>query len=209
MSQSKIFQDQRNQNESNNKNAIPIPTPEEVNAEKERIEHRKKHFRIIFNIIYILIVIAAIASLVATLMLPVLQVSGKSMEPSLDDDDIVVLYKTNKFKTGDICGFYWQNKLLLKRVIAGPLDVVEIDDEGNVKVNGKVIDEPYVNEKALGESNITYPFQVPEDKYFVLGDNRSVSIDSRNTIIGCVDKDQIAGKVMIRVWPLKKLGKVN
>ncbi len=195
--------------ESNNKNAIPIPTPEEVNAEKERIEHRKKHFRIIFNIIYILIVIAAIASLVATLMLPVLQVSGKSMEPSLDDDDIVVLYKTNKFKTGDICGFYWQNKLLLKRVIAGPLDVVEIDDEGNVKVNGKVIDEPYVNEKALGESNITYPFQVPEDKYFVLGDNRSVSIDSRNTIIGCVDKDQIAGKVMIRVWPLKKLGKVN
>ncbi len=195
--------------ESNNKNAIPIPTPEEVNAEKERIEHRKKHFRIIFNIIYILIVIAAIASLVATLMLPVLQVSGKSMEPSLDDDDIVVLYKTNKFKTGDICGFYWQNKLLLKRVIAGPLDIVEIDDEGNVKVNGKVIDEPYVNEKALGESNITYPFQVPEDKYFVLGDNRAVSIDSRNTVIGCVDKDQIAGKVMIRIWPLKKLGKVN
>ena len=195
--------------ESNNKNAIPIPTPEEVNAEKERIEHSKRHFRIIFNIIYILIVIAAVASLVATLILPVLQVSGKSMEPSLDDDDIVVLYKTNKFKTGDICGFYWQNKLLLKRVIAGPLDVVEIDDEGNVKVNGKVIDEPYVNEKALGESNITYPFQVPEDKYFVLGDNRSVSIDSRNTIIGCVDKDQIAGKVMIRVWPLKKLGKVN
>ena len=192
-----------------NKNSIPIPTPEEVNAEKERIEHRKKQFRIIFNIIYILIVIAAIASLVATLVLPVLQVSGKSMEPSLDDDDIVVLYKTNKFKTGDICGFYWQNKLLLKRVIAGPLDVVEIDDEGNVKVNGKVIDEPYVNEKALGESNITYPFQVPEDKYFVLGDNRSVSIDSRNTIIGCVDKDQIAGKVMIRIWPLRKLGKVN
>ena len=189
-----------------NKNSIPIPTPEEVNAEKER---RKKQFRIIFNIIYILIVIAAIASLVATLVLPVLQVSGKSMEPSLDDDDIVVLYKTNKFKTGDICGFYWQNKLLLKRVIAGPLDVVEIDDEGNVKVNGKVIDEPYVNEKALGESNITYPFQVPEDKYFVLGDNRSVSIDSRNTIIGCVDKDQIAGKVMIRIWPLRKLGKVN
>ncbi|MCU6753241.1 signal peptidase I [Bovifimicola ammoniilytica] len=192
-----------------NKNLIPIPTPEEVNAEKERIEHRKKQFRIIFNIIYILIVIVAIASLVATLVLPVLQVSGKSMEPSLDDDDIVVLYKTNKFKTGDICGFYWQNKLLLKRVIAGPLDVVEIDDEGNVKVNGKVIDEPYVNEKALGESNITYPFQVPEDKYFVLGDNRSVSIDSRNTIIGCVDKDQIAGKVMIRIWPLRKLGKVN
>ena len=186
-----------------NKNLIPIPTPEEVNAEKERIEHRKKQFRIIFNII------VAIASLVATLVLPVLQVSGKSMEPSLDDDDIVVLYKTNKFKTGDICGFYWQNKLLLKRVIAGPLDVVEIDDEGNVKVNGKVIDEPYVNEKALGESNITYPFQVPEDKYFVLGDNRSVSIDSRNTIIGCVDKDQIAGKVMIRIWPLRKLGKVN
>lgn len=192
-----------------NKNSIPIPTPEEVNAEKERIEHRKKQFRIIFNIIYILIVIAAIASLAATLVLPVLQVSGKSMEPSLDDDDIVALYKTNKFKTGDICGFYWQNKLLLKRVIAGPLDVVEIDDEGNVKVNGKVIDEPYVNKKALGESNITYPFQVPEDKYFVLGDNRSVSIDSRNTIIGCVDKDQIAGKVMIRIWPLRKLGKVN
>lgn len=192
-----------------NKNSIPIPTPEEVNAEKERIKHRKKQFRIIFNIIYILIVIAAVASLVATLLLPVLQVSGKSMEPSLDDDDIVVLYKTNKFKTGDICGFYWQNKLLLKRVIADPLDVVEIDDEGNVKVNGKVIDEPYVNEKALGESNITYPFQVPEDKYFVLGDNRSVSIDSRNTIIGCVDKDQIAGKVMIRIWPLRKLGKVN
>lgn len=155
---------------------IVIPTQEDVTGEKKRLEHKRRYRRVIFNTIYALVVVAAAASLIATLILPVLQVSGTSMEPTLKDDDIIILLKTGDFKTGDLCGFYWQNKMLLKRVIAGTKDIVEIDKDGNVKVNGKNIKEPYVDEKSLGECDIEFPFQVPEGKYFVMGDHRSVSI---------------------------------
>ena len=142
--------------------------------------------------------------MLATLFLPVLQVSGDSMNPTLEDKDILLLVKSDSMKTGDLCGFYWQNKLLLKRVIGQPGDVISMDEDGHVTVNGTVLDEPYVDELALGECDIRFPYQVPENRYFVLGDHRSTSIDSRSSVIGCVEKSQVVGRVFLRIWPLNR-----
>ncbi len=180
-----------------------IPTEEAVAAERQRLEYRRKFRGTMFNTIYILVIVAAVAVLTATLFVPVLQVSGGSMEPSLSDGDIIVLFKSSKLETGDLCGFYYQNKLLLKRVIGTPGDVVDIDEEGNVTVNGELLEEDYVTNKALGECDIELPCEVPDSRYFVMGDNRTTSIDSRSSAIGCVEKDQLVGKVMFKVWPLR------
>ncbi len=181
---------------------VSIPDIGEVEAEKERLDYQKRYRSTMRNTIYALVVVAAVAVLLATLLLPVLQVSGTSMEPTLSDSNIVVLRKTGKFGTGDLVGFYYQNKLLLKRVIGGPGDVIDIDEDGYVTVNGELLDEPYVTNRALGECNIDLPYQVPESRYFVMGDNRMTSIDSRSSAIGCIERDQIVGKVIMRVWPL-------
>ncbi len=186
-----------------------IPGIDEVEQEKKRLEYRRRYRRTIRTTIYALIVVAAIAILLATLFLPVLRVSGTSMEPTLNDQDIIVLVKDGNFKTGDLVGFYYQNKLLLKRVIGGPGDVIDIDADGNVTVNGEELDEPYVTNKALGETDRTYPYQVPENRYFVMGDNRESSIDSRSTTIGCIEKDQVLGEVVLRVWPIQKLSLIH
>ena len=179
-----------------------IPTTEEVAAERERLAYQSRYKQVLRSTVYTLVVVAAIAALLATLFLPVLQVSGDSMNPTLQDKDVLVLVKTDRLKTGDLCGFYWQNKLLLKRIIALPGDVVALDEDGVVTVNGETLDEPYVDELALGECDIKFPYQVPENRYFVLGDHRATSIDSRSSVIGCVEKSQILGKVFLRVWPL-------
>ncbi|MCD7856729.1 MAG: signal peptidase I [Clostridiales bacterium] len=182
-----------------------IPSEEAVAAERERLQYQKRYRQTLRTTIYALVVVAAAAVLLATLFLPVLQVSGSSMEPTLEDGDIILLVKTDSFDTGDLVGFYYQNKLLLKRVIAGPGDIVDIDDEGNVSVNGEVLDEPYLNSKALGETDIVYPYQVPENRYFVMGDNRLTSIDSRSSAIGCIEEEQIVGRVILRVLPLNRI----
>ena len=179
-----------------------IPSTEEVAAERERLAYQSRYKQVLRSTVYTLVVVAAIAALLATLFLPVLQVSGDSMNPTLQDRDVLVLVKTDHLKTGDLCGFYWQNKLLLKRIIALPGDVVALDEDGVVTVNGETLDEPYVDELALGECDIKFPYQVPENRYFVLGDHRATSIDSRSSVIGCVEKGQILGKVFLRVWPL-------
>lgn len=175
------------------------PTKDQVIAERKRLQQNAKFKHMLFSTSAILIVVAAVAVLVATLFLPVVQVTGTSMEPTLKEGDIIFLLKTDNFETGDLIGFNYEGKVLLKRVIGGPGDYIIIDEEGNVSVNGEQIDEPYVTEKSLGECDLTFPYQVPENSWFVLGDHRNVSIDSRSTAIGCVRKEQIIGKVIIKI----------
>ena len=179
-------------------------TTEEIERELKRVKYNDRSRNTLKNTIYVLLVVAAIAVLVATLFLPVLQIYGSSMTPTLHDGQLIVSVKEKEFEAGDIIAFYYNNKILVKRVIGSTGDWIDIDKEGNVKVNGKLLDEPYVEDKALGECNISLPYQVPEGKIFVMGDHRSVSIDSRHSSVGCVAQDQIVGKLVMRVWPLNE-----
>ena len=180
---------------------IRVPSIEEVEGEKKRLDKRGEQRHFLAGIIGTLTVFAAAVVLCVTLFFPVLQVTGDSMEPVLREGNLILTRKTDHLKTGDICGFYYNNELLLKRVIGVPGDMVDIDAEGNVSVNGQVLNEPYVLQKALGKSDVSFPLLVPEDCYFVMGDNREVSIDSRSSIIGCVNREQIEGKVILKLWP--------
>ena len=183
-----------------------LPSAKLVAAELKRERNRRRFRQIIKSSIYTLIVVAAVAVLITTLVLPVLQIAGTSMEPTLKNGEIVVLLKTDRLERGDLCGFSYSNKILIKRVIGLPGDVIIIDPEGGVWVNGELIDEPYVSEPGLGECDIEFPYTVPEEAYFLMGDHRSTSIDSRSTVIGCIPKDQIIGKLFLKVWPLENIG---
>lgn len=184
-------------------------TVSQIETELNRETYKEKYLKILRSTIYSLIIVSAVAAILATLVMPVLKISGTSMAPTFSENEIVISLKTNNLKTGDIIAFYHGNKILVKRVIAGAGSYVNIDEDGNVFVDGKKIDEPYIKEKALGEYDITFPYQVPDGEWFVLGDSRTVSIDSRNTEIGCIKQDNIVGKIIFRVWPLKKIGKIN
>lgn len=188
---------------------ITIPTAEQIEAEILREKYNRKYKQVLRSTIYSLVVVAAVAVLVATLAFPVLQISGSSMEPTLNDEEIVVLLKTGNMKKGELCCFSYQNKLLIKRVIGLPGDKINIDESGNVYVNDEMIDEPYVTDKAFGECDITFPCYVTDNHYFVLGDHRSTSIDSRSSVIGLVSEDYIIGKIFFRIWPFDSLSFVN
>lgn len=179
-----------------------LPKLDSLKIELKRELYKRRFRRLLKSTVNALIVVAAIAALIATLVLPVLQIAGTSMEPSLNDGDIVALVKTDKFETGDLCAFYYSNKILIKRVIATPGDYLWIDPDGTVHLNGQVLDEPYISEKTLGECDIEFPYQVPENACFVMGDHRETSIDSRSSTIGCVQEDQILGKILCKFWPL-------
>lgn len=183
-----------------------LPTAEQLDMERRRLRYKRRYNRTLRSTVAILIVVAALAVLAATLWMPVLRVYGSSMAPTLHNGEILISVKTKDFSSGDIIAFYHGNKLLIKRYIAGPSDYVNVDEDGNVSVNGMLLDEPYLAEKAYGEADIEFPYQVPDQRYFVMGDNRSVSIDSRSSIVGCIAGDQIVGKVIFRVWPLSAFG---
>lgn len=186
-----------------------LPTAEQLDMERRRLRYKRRYNRTLRSTVAILIVVAALAVLAATLWMPVLRVYGSSMAPTLHNGEILVSVKTKDFSSSDIIAFYHGNKLLIKRYIAGPSDYVNVDEDGNVSVNGTLLDEPYLAEKAYGEADIEFPYQVPDQRYFVMGDNRSVSIDSRSSIVGCIAGDQIVGKVVFRVWPLSAFGPLN
>ena len=188
---------------------MSFPTLDQLEKELDRVNYRSGFLRTFRSTIFTLITVAAIAILIAVLLLPVLRIFGKSMSPTLKEGDIVVSLKTGEFSTGDVVAFYYNNKILVKRVIASPGDWVDLDEDGTVYVNRERIDEPYLTEKAYGETNIELPFQVPESKIFVMGDNRAVSVDSRNTAVGCVAEEQVVGKIVFRVWPLGEFGPVG
>ena len=189
--------------------AVDIPATEQLEAELAREKYKKRYHSVLRSTVYTLIIVAAVAVLTATLWLPVLQIYGSSMTPTLQDGEIIFTVKTSKFEPGDVDAFYYNNKILIKRVICGPADWVNIDENGAVYVNGTVLDEPYLAEKALGDCNIELPYQVPDGKVFVMGDHRSTSVDSRNTAVGCVAQEQLVGKIIFRIWPLDRLGIVG
>lgn len=179
-----------------------LPEKDILQKELKRERYKRRFKRLLRSTVDALIVVAAVAALIATLVLPVLQIAGISMEPSLNDGDVVLLVKTDRMKSGDLCAFYYSNKILIKRVIGTPGDYIWIEKDGTVFLNGEPLDEPYVSEKALGECDVEFPYQVPENCYFVMGDHRETSIDSRSTTIGCVSQDQLIGKIICRFWPL-------
>ena len=186
-----------------------LPELSLLEAELERERYKNRYGRVLRSTAFSLVVVAALAVLIAVLLLPVLQISGSSMTESLQDGDIVVALNSSGYRTGDVIAFYYNNNILVKRVIASSGDWVDIDEDGNVYVNDVLLEEPYVSEKALGDCNITLPYQVPDERCFVMGDHRATSIDSRNTAVGCVSNDMVIGKILVRVWPLAGLGVVD
>ena len=183
---------------------IVFPSEEQVASELNRIRYRRRFIRTLLNTVAVLIVAAAAAVLISTVFMPVIQISGDSMNPTLRDGDILVTLNTDNVSRGDLCCVSWQNKMLVKRVIGLPGDTVEISEDGSVSVNGSLLDEPYVSEKSLGQCDAEFPYEVPEDTIFILGDNRLMSVDSRSSDIGCIGKDQIVGRVLFRVWPFRR-----
>ena len=192
-----------------NKKIVCPPTTEQLESELKRVRYKSRYRSVLRSTIYSLITVAAIAVLIATLWLPVLQVYGNSMTPALQNGEIIFTVKMSEFEQGDIISFYYNNKILIKRVIARSGEWVNMDADGNVYVNETLLDEPYLDEKAFGDCNIELPYQGPEGRVFVMGDQRSTSVDSRNSAVGCVAQEQIVGKILFRVWPLEKFGWVK
>ena len=181
-----------------------LPRVDELKGELRRERYKRRFRRVLRKTVDALIVVAAIAAIIATLLLPVLEIAGTSMEPNLNDGDIVLLVKTDKLETGDLCAFYYSNKILIKRVIATPGDYLWLEDDGTVFLNGTELPEPYLTEKALGECDISFPYQVPENAFFMMGDQRETSIDSRSSVIGCISTDHIIGKIVCKFWPISE-----
>lgn len=191
------------------KRNIEVPELEQIETELNRMKYKSRYRSVLRSTVYTLIVVAAVAILVATLWLPFLRIYGTSMTPTLTDGELICCMKTSDFEPGDIIAFYYNNKILVKRVIGQPGDWIDIKEDGTVYINQVELDEPYLVEKAFGECDLELPYQVPEGRVFVLGDHRSTSADSRSSAVGCVAQEQIVGKILVRLWPLNRIGTVK
>jgi len=185
-----------------------LPTAEQLHTELKRIQYNQDFEKTLWNTISSLIVIAAAALIVSMIFVPVLRVTGTSMAPTLSNDELILCIKNSNFQNGDIVAFYYNNKILLKRVIGVAGDKIDISEDGIVSRNGEQLQEPYVNELDAGECDIDLPYQVPDNRIFVMGDHRAVSIDSRSSAVGCIAEEYVIGKVFFRLWPWEKIGTV-
>lgn len=185
-----------------------FPTIEELTGELRRERFRRRYRTLLRSAVYTLVIVAAVSILIATLLLPVLELYGNSMDPTLEEGEIVLSLKSADLRRGDIVAFYYNNRILVKRIIAVGDDVVNMDNQGTVYVNGSPLDEPYISQKTLGSTDVEYPYTVPPNSYFVLGDHRETSMDSRSSIVGCIEQGEIVGKIVFRIWPLNVFGKI-
>lgn len=188
---------------------LEMPELDVIEAEVKRMHGQSRFRTVLRSTFFSLVVVAAVAVLVATIWMPVLQIYGASMTPTLEEGDIVVSVKGGDFQAGDLVAFYLGNKILVKRCIALPGQWVDLDEEGNVSIDGKPLEEPYLTERAFGDANITLPYQVPDNRYFCMGDHRATSVDSRHTEVGCVSEEQIVGRIAFRIWPLENFGEIR
>lgn len=191
------------------KRGSPMPNAAQLEQELKRERYKHRYRQTFRGTVYTLITVAAVAVLVATLWMPVLQIYGASMNPTLSEGDIVISLRTKEFVPGDVVAFYYGNKLLVKRYIAGAGSWVDIGQDGTIYVNEQELKEPYLTEKAFGDCDLKLPYQVPEEKFFVVGDHRSTSVDSRHTAVGCITEEYIVGKITFRIWPLDKFGPIG
>ena len=183
----------------------PRPAADQIERELERVENKRRFRTVLRNTFAVLASVAAVAVLVSTFLLPVMRVYSNSMTPTISENEIVIAVKTKDIRRGDIIAFYYNNRILIRRVVGMPSEMVSVDDHGVVYINDKIVGEPYVSERALGSSDIEYPFRVPDDGYFVLGDNRTASVDSRNSVVGCITQDQMVGKLLVCIWPFASI----
>lgn len=186
-----------------------LPTVQQLEAELKREKYRGRYWKMLRGTVAVLVVVAATAVLISNLLLPILRIYGSSMTPTLVNGNIVAAVRNGTYQRGDIIAFYYNNKILVKRVIGMPGEWVDMDENGNVTIDGEPLEEPYLTEKALGECDIELPYQVPEGRYFVMGDHRSVSSDSRSSQVGCVSEEQIVGKLLFRLWPFNEFGPIE
>ena len=194
---------------ANKKINLGLPSSEQNQDELKRIKHKREYFKMLKGTIVSLLAVAATAVLISMLFMPVLKVTGSSMEPTLSDGQLVLCLNNKNFHTGDVVAFYYNNKILLKRVIAVAGDVISISEDGSVTVNNELIAEPYITDKSKGKCDIEFPYQVPDNRIFVMGDHRSTSVDSRSSVIGCISEEDIVGKVIFRIYPFNKFGSID